>query len=39
MKNAALAGVGKPIKLVVWRVSMLNLANLNDENTGIKKAK
>lgn len=36
--NKALAGVGKPIKLWVCRVSVLNLASLKAENMAIKKA-
>jgi hypothetical protein len=34
----AFAGVGNPIKEDVCRVSILNLANLNAEKTGIRKA-
>ena len=34
----AFAGVGKPIKLSAWRVSVLNLASLSAEKTDIKKA-
>tara|TARA_B110000285_G_scaffold231382_1_gene299997 strand:- start:7589 stop:8134 length:546 start_codon:yes stop_codon:yes gene_type:complete len=32
------AGVGSPIKEVVWRVSKLNFANLKREKKGIKRA-
>lgn len=38
-KKMALAGVGKPKNTSDWRGSLLNLANLNAENTGIKNAK
>ena len=37
-QNNALAGVGMPIKELVWRSSILNLASLNPENTAIRKA-
>ncbi len=37
--NKALAGVGKPIKTSVCLLSLLNLANRNAENKGIKKAR
>lgn len=37
IKNA-LAGVGNPMKIVVWRSSILNLASLNAENTATRKA-
>ena len=37
-RNNALAGVGKPIKLLVCLSSILNFANLNAENAGIKNA-
>lgn len=33
--NIALAGVGTPINESLWRVSILNLANRNAENTGM----
>ena len=33
----AFAGVGRPIKFSVWRVSTLNLASLSIENTGEQK--
>ncbi len=35
----ALAGTGTPTKELVWRVSLLNLARRNAENTEIKNAK
>ena len=38
MKNKADAGVGIPIKLEDWFVSMLNLASRSAENIGIRKA-
>src|ERR1700712_3167209 len=34
----AWGGVGKPIKLSAWRVSLLNLASLSMENTAIRNA-
>jgi hypothetical protein len=34
-KNKALAGVGNPKKLVVWRSSMLNFAKRSAEKTGM----
>ena len=37
-KKEALAGVGKPIKPSIWRVSMLNLAKRNAENKGMSQA-
>ena len=37
-KNNVIAGVGSPIKESVCLVSRLNLANLNNANTGIRKA-
>ena len=37
-QNKALAGVGSPMKDVLWRVSMLNLPKRNAENTAIIKA-
>ena len=37
-RNNALAGVGKPIKLLVCLSSILNFANRNAENAGTKKA-
>jgi hypothetical protein len=37
LMNIALAGVGSPIKVFVWRVSTLKFANLKAEKTAIKK--
>ena len=39
MKNKAFAGVGIPIKLVLWFVSILNFAKRRAENIGIRSAK
>lgn len=36
--SRALAGVGSPIKLVVWRLSMLNFARRRAENAATSKA-
>ncbi len=38
-QNNALAGVGKPMKVVAWRVSRLNLANLSAEKAAMRNAK
>lgn len=38
-QKRALAGVGKPMKEVVCRVSRLNLANLRAEKAAMTKAK
>ena len=37
-QNKAFAGTGRPTKELVCRVSLLNLASRNAENTEIKKA-
>ena len=37
-QKRALAGTGTPIKELVWRVSLLNLARRNAENTEIRNA-
>ena len=37
-QKRALAGVGRPMKELVWRSSKLNLANLNAENAAMRKA-
>ena len=37
-QNNAFAGVGSPIKEVVWRSSKLNLANRNAEKAAITNA-
>ena len=37
-QNKAFAGVGRPIKEVVWRVSILNFPNRSAENTAIMNA-
>ena len=34
-KKRAFAGVGNPVKLTDWELSMLNLANLKAAKTGI----
>ena len=38
-QKSAFAGVGKPMNDVVWRVSMLNFAKRQAENTAMRKAK
>ena len=38
-QKSAFAGVGKPMNDVVWRVSMLNFAKRQAENTARRKAK
>ena len=38
-QKSACAGVGKPMNDVVWRVSMLNFARRQAENTAIRNAK
>ena len=37
-QNRALAGVGSPMKLLVWRVSRLNFARRRAENAAMRKA-
>lgn len=37
--NKVHAGVGRPINESVWRGSLLNFANRNIENTGIRNAR
>ena len=37
-QKRAFAGVGKPIKVVVWRVSILNLAKRHAEKTAMRNA-
>ena len=37
-QNKALAGVGSPMKDVLWRVSILNFPKRNAENTAMIKA-
>lgn len=38
-QKSALAGVGRPMKVVVCRSSKLNLANRNAENGAMRKAR